>query len=76
MVPGGGRQGEGGAVVQKRTTSYLTTSEVASILRVSAKTVTRWARDGKLPHSRTLGGHRRFPTDEIRKLARDLMSPG
>lgn len=51
---------------------YLKTAEVARILHVSPKTVTRWARDGKLPHSRTLGGHRRFPSDAIEQLAKDL----
>jgi excisionase family DNA binding protein len=45
---------------------------VANILQVSPKTVTRWAREGKLPHSRTLGGHRRYPGYSIRKLATEL----
>lgn len=55
---------------------YLKTAEVADILHVSPKTVTRWAKDGKLPHSRTLGGHRRFPADSIRKLADGLIQVG
>lgn len=53
--------------------AYLKTAEVADMLHVSPKTVTRWAKDGKLPHSRTLGGHRRFPAEAIRKLAKDLV---
>jgi excisionase family DNA binding protein len=48
---------------------YLTTGEVADVFQVSPKTVKRWAGEGKLPHSGTLGGHRRFPGDPIRKLA-------
>lgn len=56
----------------KKAMRYLKTGEVAEILHISPKTVTRWARDGKLPHSRTLGGHRRFPADAIEQLARDL----
>lgn len=52
---------------------YLKTAEVADILHVSPKTVTRWAKDGKLPHSRTLGGHRRFPAEAIRRLADGLI---
>ncbi len=52
---------------------YLKTAEVAELLHVSPKTVTRWAKDGKLPHSRTLGGHRRFPGEAIRKLADELI---
>ncbi len=35
----------------------LTPAEVASIFRVDAKTVTRWAKAGKLKCIRTLGGH-------------------
>jgi hypothetical protein len=31
--------------------------------------VSRWAKEGKLPYRRTLGGHRRFPADGIRALA-------
>ena len=51
---------------------YIKTAEVAEILRVSPKTVSRWAKDGKLPHLITLGGHRRFPRTEIEDLARKL----
>jgi len=54
---------------------YLTTAEVAEILHVSPKTVTRWAREGKLPHSRTLGGHRRYPNGLINKLAEEMERP-
>lgn len=52
--------------------AYIKTAEVARILRVSPKTVSRWAREGRLPHLVTLGGHRRFPEGEIRELARKL----
>ena len=48
---------------------YLRTAEVARLLSVSPKTVTRWAHEGKLPFARTLGGHRRFPAEHIRELA-------
>src|SRR5262245_55733982 len=40
---------------------YLRTSEVATKLQVSPKTVARWAKEGRLPYLATLGGHRRFP---------------
>jgi len=63
-------------VAQIKTPEYLKTAEVAGILHVSPKTVTRWAKDGKLPHSRTLGGHRRFPAGQIRKLAEGLIQVG
>ena len=39
--------------------ALLTPSEVAALFRVNPKTVTRWARSGKLTAIRTLGGHRR-----------------
>ena len=51
---------------------YLHTAEVADILHVSPKTVSRWAKEGKLPFLRTLGGHRRYPAAEIRQLAEEL----
>lgn len=60
---------------KKTTTRYLKTGDVADMLHISPKTVTRWARDGKLPHSRTLGGHRRFPPDAIEKLVQELSQP-
>jgi excisionase family DNA binding protein len=38
------------------------------MFRVNPKTVTRWARAGKISAIRTLGGHRRFRASEIRKF--------
>jgi excisionase family DNA binding protein len=52
--------------------SYLHTAEVADLLHVSPKTVSRWAKEGKLPFLKTLGGHRRYPEAEIRDLAKRL----
>jgi excisionase family DNA binding protein len=52
--------------------SYLHTAEVAEILYVSPKTVSRWAKEGRLPFLKTLGGHRRYPEAEIRELAEGL----
>lgn len=46
----------------------LTPSEVAKMFRVNPKTVTRWARSGKISAIRTLGGHRRFRASEIEKF--------
>jgi excisionase family DNA binding protein len=46
----------------------LTPSEVAKLFRVDPKTVTRWAKSGKLSSIRTLGGHRRYRADEVQKL--------
>ena len=46
----------------------LTPSEVAAMFKVNPKTVTRWARAGKISAVRTLGGHRRFRASEIRRF--------
>ena len=46
--------------------ALLTPAEVARLFRVSPKTVTRWARSGKLTALKTLGGHRRFRAGEVR----------
>lgn len=51
---------------------YIRTAEAARILRVSPKTISRWAKQGKLPHVVTLGGHRRFPVVAIEELAGTL----
>jgi excisionase family DNA binding protein len=52
--------------------AYLRTAEVADVLHVSPKTVSRWAKEGKLPFLKTLGGHRRYPEAKIRELADGL----
>lgn len=46
----------------------LTPGQVAEMFKVNPKTVTRWARAGKITAIRTLGGHRRFKAEEIRSL--------
>jgi excisionase family DNA binding protein len=56
----------------RSTERYLRGAEVAELLQVSAKTVARWAKDGKLPYARTLGGHRRYPESSIRALVDQL----
>lgn len=55
----------------------LTPAEVATMFRVDPKTVTRWAKAGKLTSIRTLGGHRRYREVEVRALlARYNSAPG
>jgi len=56
-APQGGTHGE-----------LMTPAEVAALFRVDPKTVTRWAQQGKLTCVRTLGGHRRFRTNEVQDL--------
>ncbi|MDA0562859.1 helix-turn-helix domain-containing protein [Streptomonospora sp. S1-112] len=47
-----------------------TRNEVAEILRVDPKTVTRWAKRGHLRVVFTVGGHRRYDADQITALLR------
>ncbi len=47
-------------------------SHVADLLHVSPKTIAHWAKDGRLPYQRALGGHRRYPEQAIRQLAASL----
>ena len=51
---------------------YIATADVARMLHVSPKTVARWAKEGRLPFIRTLGGHRRYPKVEIERLVLTL----
>jgi excisionase family DNA binding protein len=63
-------------VMVARTTEVeklLTPAEVASLFRVDPKTVTRWAKAGKLNSIRTLGGHRRYREAEVRALLSDVI---
>jgi excisionase family DNA binding protein len=51
---------------------YLSAHQAAERLAVSPKTITRWAKQGHLPHLRTLGGHRRYDPEVIERLRRQL----
>jgi len=52
--------------------NLLTPAEVASLFRVDPKTVTRWAKAGKLTSIRTLGGHRRYKESEVKALLKTI----
>ena len=52
----------------------LTPAEVATLFRVDPKTVTRWAKAGKLTSIRTLGGHRRYKESEVNVLLKTTLS--
>jgi excisionase family DNA binding protein len=52
---------------------YLRAAEAAALLHVSPKTISRWAREGKLGHVVTLGGHRRFSRSDIEALAERMV---
>lgn len=46
----------------------LRTSDVATLFEVSERTVSEWAKTGRIPSVRTPGGHRRYPAEGIRVL--------
>jgi excisionase family DNA binding protein len=67
----GGRERDEGSLMAAQaleTEPLLTPAEVAAAFRVDPKTVTRWAKAGKLTSIRTLGGHRRYREAEVRAL--------
>ncbi|MDQ1436989.1 MAG: hypothetical protein QOK43_618 [Acidimicrobiaceae bacterium] len=61
---------------QNNADALLTPAEVAALFRVNPKTVTRWARAGKITAIRTLGGHRRFRASEIRRCLEQMEHEG
>lgn len=54
----------------------LTPAEVAKLFRVDPKTVTRWAKAGKITAIRTLGGHRRYRQSEVQVLLKSVPNRG
>jgi excisionase family DNA binding protein len=57
---------------QQQVDELLTPAEVAALFRVNPKTVTRWARAGKITAIRTLGGHRRFRASEVQRCIQQM----
>jgi excisionase family DNA binding protein len=49
--------------------AFMTPYEAMRVLRVNRKTLARWADKGELQYIRTLGGHRRYATRDILRLA-------
>ena len=57
-------------------TDFLSRAEVSRMLGVSPNTVTRWAREGRLPCQVTLGGHHRFERELVEQLRKSLYRAG
>ncbi|MHB1930926.1 MAG: helix-turn-helix domain-containing protein [Acidimicrobiales bacterium] len=53
------------------SSNLLRTSDVAALFQVSERTISDWARRGRIPSVRTPGGHRRYPAEEIRRIMRE-----
>jgi excisionase family DNA binding protein len=53
--------------VRDEEETYLSTREVALLLRVNTATVRRWADAGKLAIRSSLGGHRMFLLSSVRQ---------
>lgn len=53
----------------------LSPGEVAKLFRVNVKTVTRWAKHGKITFIKTPGGHHRFRESHVRALLRGEVTP-
>lgn len=57
---------------QEADSEFLTPGEVARMLYVSPKTISRWASQNLLPCIVTLGGHRRFRRSDVEDVARRM----
>ncbi len=56
----------------KKMTEWISTKRAMQMLGVGSTTVKRWADEGALPSSRTVGGHRRFREDDVKRLLERL----
>jgi putative resolvase len=50
-------------------------AQAAKLIGVHPNTLRRWEREGKLKPARTLGGERRYTTEEINKLRSEMGLP-
>lgn len=55
-------------------TNLLTLSKASKILGVTTRTLREWDYLGKIKTTRTLGGHRRIPIEEINRLQGNIIS--
>lgn len=50
---------------------FMPAVEVARLWRVHARTIRRWAKEGKLPHIKLPSGQMRFSRDEMYRVFRE-----
>lgn len=48
--------------------NLLTSAEVAELFAVDPKTVTKWAKAGRIAYIRTPAGHRRYPASQFARV--------
>ena len=58
-----------------RAPDLLRTVDVARMFQVSTRTVSEWARRGRVPCMRTPGGQWRYPADAIQRLVQSSERP-
>jgi excisionase family DNA binding protein len=51
--------------------TLMTAAELAALFQVSTRTVNTWAKEGRIPCTRTPGGQRRFPAAAVVQLLPD-----
>jgi excisionase family DNA binding protein len=51
-----------------RRKQFLSTADIARLMSIDVSTVKRWADSGKLQCYKTVGGHRRFRSDQVQAL--------
>jgi excisionase family DNA binding protein len=51
-----------------RRKQFLSTADIARLMSIDVSTVKRWADSGKLQCYKTVGGHRRFRSDQAQAL--------
>ena len=59
-------------IFEKNMTKWVSTKRAMEMLGVGSTTVKRWADEGALPSSRTVGGHRRFRENDVQRLLERL----
>lgn len=64
--PGSEKEAIEGRMTQE--SDLLRRGQVALLFGVSPPTVTRWAREGRIPSVMTPGGQRRYPKEAIQRL--------
>ncbi len=61
---------------ERQDRAWLPISSAARALGVSTNTLRAWAADGRVPHVRTAGGHRRFNPDALAEWLAERPDPG